>query len=251
MLRPITVAPMFASDSSTAWALAFTAPPSRPCMARQAASGKAHSCRRIPPIPSGLSTLWLGPATKPSSDIEILKRSFDTSGPPCATGSNTPLRDAGALVPLPLDRLAADGKIRGNAYRGPGEGVAYAQEQQGVQQLRGTRRGRSAEILRADAGGRCLGRAGDEGPHAAEPLRRRLRLSQARPRSRDLHRAELPGRQRRARSRCAGGARGPLRDLRRRPREDRREGDRLGRERPADRLVQGSLGNILSVLEQQ
>ena len=35
---------------------------------------------RIPPIPRGLSTLWLGPATKPSSDIEILKRSFDMSG---------------------------------------------------------------------------------------------------------------------------------------------------------------------------
>src|SRR5437016_11721860 len=31
----------------------------------------------MPPIPSGLSTLRLGPATKPSSDIAILKRSFD------------------------------------------------------------------------------------------------------------------------------------------------------------------------------
>jgi hypothetical protein len=31
----------------------------------------------MPPIPSGLSTLWLGPATNPSSDIEILKRSLD------------------------------------------------------------------------------------------------------------------------------------------------------------------------------
>jgi hypothetical protein len=33
----------------------------------------------MPPIPRGLSTLWLGPATNPSSDIEILKRSLDTS----------------------------------------------------------------------------------------------------------------------------------------------------------------------------
>jgi hypothetical protein len=32
----------------------------------------------MPPIPRGLSTLWLGPATNPSSDIEILKRSLDT-----------------------------------------------------------------------------------------------------------------------------------------------------------------------------
>lgn len=33
--------------------------------------------RRMPPIPRGLSRLCLGPATKPSSDIEILKRSLD------------------------------------------------------------------------------------------------------------------------------------------------------------------------------
>jgi hypothetical protein len=33
----------------------------------------------MPPIPSGFSTLWLGPATKPPSDIEILKRSLDMS----------------------------------------------------------------------------------------------------------------------------------------------------------------------------
>ena len=33
----------------------------------QAASGITHSCSLVPPIPSGFSTLWLGPATKPSS----------------------------------------------------------------------------------------------------------------------------------------------------------------------------------------
>src|SRR6187397_2079004 len=32
-------------------------------------------------MPSGSSTLWLGPATKPSSDIEIWKRSFDMIHP--------------------------------------------------------------------------------------------------------------------------------------------------------------------------
>src|SRR5687767_10100141 len=77
MLRPITVAPMFASDSSTIRELSLTSPPSRPCIARQTASGKAHSCRRMPPMPSGCSTLWAGPATKPSRDIEILKRTLD------------------------------------------------------------------------------------------------------------------------------------------------------------------------------
>src|SRR2546427_9351384 len=79
MLRPITVAPTFASDSSTTALLALTSPPSRPCIDRQTFSGKTHSCRRMPPTPIGFFTLWLGPATKPSRDIEILKRSFDTS----------------------------------------------------------------------------------------------------------------------------------------------------------------------------
>ncbi len=77
MLRPITVAPMLASDSSTTRVLSLTSPPGRPCIARQAVSGNTHSCRRMPPMPSGLSRLWLGPATNPSSDIEILKRSLD------------------------------------------------------------------------------------------------------------------------------------------------------------------------------
>src|SRR5258705_219084 len=36
----------------------------------------------MPPIPSGVSTLWPGPATKPSSDIEILNRSFAMTGLP-------------------------------------------------------------------------------------------------------------------------------------------------------------------------
>src|SRR6185295_9009561 len=76
MLRPITVAPILASESSTTGVLSLTSPPGRPCIARHTVRGKTHSCRRIPPIPSGLSTLWRGPATNPSSDIEILKRSL-------------------------------------------------------------------------------------------------------------------------------------------------------------------------------
>src|SRR6266446_1117099 len=36
----------------------------------------------MPPIPSGFSALWPGPATKPSSDIEILNRSFAMTGLP-------------------------------------------------------------------------------------------------------------------------------------------------------------------------
>lgn len=41
-------------DNSIA-CIGFT--PSRPCIDRQAMSGKTHSCRRMPPMPSGLSTL--------------------------------------------------------------------------------------------------------------------------------------------------------------------------------------------------
>ena len=86
MLRPITVAPILATDSSTTALLSFASPPSSPTIERHTASGNTHSCSRIPPIPSGLSTLWPGPATKPSSDIEILKRTLDTLAIPRAHG---------------------------------------------------------------------------------------------------------------------------------------------------------------------
>jgi hypothetical protein len=77
MLRPIIEAPMFRSDSSITAVLSLTSPPSSPCIARQTLSGTTHSCSCVPPIPSGWSTLWLGPAMKPSRDIEIVKRSLD------------------------------------------------------------------------------------------------------------------------------------------------------------------------------
>jgi hypothetical protein len=46
--------------------------------------------RRIPPTPSGSSTLWLGPATNPSSDIEIRKRSLDTVSLPLGFAKRSP-----------------------------------------------------------------------------------------------------------------------------------------------------------------
>jgi hypothetical protein len=48
--------------------LALTTPPSWPCCLRHASSSKTHSCRAIPPTPSGCSSLWSGPATYPSRE---------------------------------------------------------------------------------------------------------------------------------------------------------------------------------------
>ena len=41
-----------------------------PCCLRHASSLKTHSCRSMPPTPSGFSWLWSGPAAKPSSEME-------------------------------------------------------------------------------------------------------------------------------------------------------------------------------------
>lgn len=38
-----------------------------------------HLCSASPPIPKPFSGLWFGPATNPSSDMEIQKRSLDMS----------------------------------------------------------------------------------------------------------------------------------------------------------------------------
>jgi hypothetical protein len=48
---------------------------------RKAERAMAHSCRRVPPTPSGSFTLWRGPATNPSSEMEILNRSLDKAFP--------------------------------------------------------------------------------------------------------------------------------------------------------------------------
>src|SRR3954452_18489764 len=71
MFRPMTAAPTFSSVSSMIRELAFTSPPSLPCASRQAASGTTQSCSRSPPSPSGSSSLWFGPATNPSTEIEM------------------------------------------------------------------------------------------------------------------------------------------------------------------------------------
>ncbi|MEV6040496.1 hypothetical protein AB0L65_55965 [Nonomuraea sp. NPDC052116] len=71
MFLPITAAPMFSIDCSNTGVLGFTSPPSSPWARRKAASVATQSCSRSPPSPSGFSTLWFGPATYPSSEIEM------------------------------------------------------------------------------------------------------------------------------------------------------------------------------------
>jgi hypothetical protein len=71
MFRPITPAPMFSNDPSMTGVLSLTSPPFLPCSARHAASERPQSCSRSPPSPSGFSSLWFGPATNPSAEIEM------------------------------------------------------------------------------------------------------------------------------------------------------------------------------------
>ena len=68
ILRPMMWAPTPWTTSSTTSASALCSPPSSPCCSRQLSVANTHSCRRMPPSPIGFSTLWLGPAAKPSSD---------------------------------------------------------------------------------------------------------------------------------------------------------------------------------------
>jgi hypothetical protein len=103
MLQPITVAPIFACDSSTTFVLSLTSPPFMPNWSRKMASANAHSCSFMPPTPSGFATLWLGPATKPSSDIEIVKRNLDTFFWPLMPDSGAPL-EAGPELPDSVDQ---------------------------------------------------------------------------------------------------------------------------------------------------
>ena len=71
MFRPITAAPMFSRASATIREFSFSSPPSRSWVSRQAASETTQSWSSSPPSPIGSSSLWFGPATKPSSEIEM------------------------------------------------------------------------------------------------------------------------------------------------------------------------------------
>src|SRR2546423_2155076 len=67
----MTKAPTPCENCATTSESAPSTPPSSPCWARQPRVARAHSCSRSPPSPRGLSTLWLGPAAKPSSEMEM------------------------------------------------------------------------------------------------------------------------------------------------------------------------------------
>src|SRR5262245_28636478 len=72
MPRPMIVAPTLPRISSAIGVLALTSPPPPPWVSRNVLSETSQSCSASPPTPSGFSTLWFGPATKPSSDIVIV-----------------------------------------------------------------------------------------------------------------------------------------------------------------------------------
>src|SRR4051794_38550803 len=76
MLRPISDAPTFSNQLSTTGVLSLTSPPSSPCVRRKNSSGTSQSCSAWPPMPRGFASLWLGPATNPSSDIVMLNLSL-------------------------------------------------------------------------------------------------------------------------------------------------------------------------------
>ena len=71
ILRPMMNAPMPCMTASATSESALRLPPFSPCCSRQASVGNAQWCRRSPPSPIGSFLLWLGPATKPSSEMEI------------------------------------------------------------------------------------------------------------------------------------------------------------------------------------
>src|SRR5215210_1666053 len=97
MLRPITPAPTFSSVSSMIRVLWFTSPPGWSCESRHAASAMAHSCSRSPPSPSGFSSLWFGPATNPSAEIEMWHLSLLIVSVVVAAGAGADARQVGAV----------------------------------------------------------------------------------------------------------------------------------------------------------
>src|SRR5262245_31950806 len=91
MFRPMIVAPVPPRMPSAIGVLALTSPPSPPCDSRNAFSGTSHSCSCSPPIPSGWLSLWSGPATKPSSDMDMVSRNLLIE--------TTPFLDIGKTAP--------------------------------------------------------------------------------------------------------------------------------------------------------
>jgi hypothetical protein len=60
MLRPMTVAPMFSNQLSTIGVLAFTSPPSSPCISRKAFKGNSQLIQLHPADPEGILLALLG-----------------------------------------------------------------------------------------------------------------------------------------------------------------------------------------------
>ena len=82
MFRPMMCAPTPWTPRAARSSSGPVAPPSMPSSCRNVRVAKAQSCRRSPPIPSGCSSLWPGPATNPSRDTDrLLTRTFDMSAP--------------------------------------------------------------------------------------------------------------------------------------------------------------------------
>src|SRR4051794_10372157 len=72
MLRPMIVAPVPSVPSTQKSSSTPSSPPFWPIIRRAERVANIHVWRSSPPTPRGSSTLWSGPATKPSTDIARL-----------------------------------------------------------------------------------------------------------------------------------------------------------------------------------
>jgi hypothetical protein len=98
----MTTAPTLAIASSTTAVLALTTPPSIPCDTRHASSSTTHPCRSSPATPSGSASLWFGPATYPSNDMEMWNRIMVPILARSLTGVEPPAGDGpGPRLPFP------------------------------------------------------------------------------------------------------------------------------------------------------
>jgi hypothetical protein len=93
---------VFRSVSSTTSESGLVSPPESPWRRRQLSTANAQSWSRWPPSPSGWSSDWFGPATKPSSDIEMSTLSLPIVPPSSAVAGSAPI-----LVPRPREKTAA------------------------------------------------------------------------------------------------------------------------------------------------